>query len=129
MNFWLKFYFKKIWERNCLRKFCFTLDPDPVLDPDWAKMLDPDPYKINPDPQPCPQHYFFDVSFRRFIHTQSTQNFSSAQFSGTIGFRNTISLWSKEFSVPLFLKILLFVMKSSVVDPKLFFFGSGSHFP
>jgi hypothetical protein len=35
----LNFYFKKIWERTCLRKFCFSLDPDP----DWAKMLDPDP--------------------------------------------------------------------------------------
>jgi hypothetical protein len=58
-TFWKKlrwitdFDFKKIWERNCLRKFCFSLDPDPVLDPDWAKMLDPDPYYINPDPQPC----------------------------------------------------------------------------
>jgi hypothetical protein len=34
------FDFKKIWERNCLRKFCFSLDPDL------------DPYKINRDPQP-----------------------------------------------------------------------------
>jgi hypothetical protein len=50
----LKFWFKKSWERNCLRKFCFSLDPDPELDPDpdWAKMLDPDPYSINPDLQP-----------------------------------------------------------------------------
>jgi hypothetical protein len=46
---WLKFWFKKIWETNFLRKYCFSLDPDP----DWAKMLDPDPYWINPDPQPC----------------------------------------------------------------------------
>jgi hypothetical protein len=48
------FDFRKIWEGNCLRKFWFSLDPeqvldpdpvlDPVLDPDWAKMLDPDPY-------------------------------------------------------------------------------------
>jgi hypothetical protein len=38
--------FKQIWERNCLEKFCFSLDPDP----DWAKMLDP--YWVNPDPQP-----------------------------------------------------------------------------
>jgi hypothetical protein len=34
------FDFKQILERNCLRKFCFSLDPDP----DWAKILDPDPY-------------------------------------------------------------------------------------
>jgi hypothetical protein len=33
------FDFKKIWEKNCLWKFCFSLDPDP----DWEKMLDPDP--------------------------------------------------------------------------------------
>jgi hypothetical protein len=50
---WLKFWFQK----NCLRKFCFSLDPDPEpdleLDPDWAKMLDPDPYYINPDSQTC----------------------------------------------------------------------------
>jgi hypothetical protein len=32
-----------------IRKFCFSLDPDP----DWSKMLDPDPDWINPDPQPC----------------------------------------------------------------------------
>jgi hypothetical protein len=43
------FDFKKIWEKNCLRKFCFSLDPDPEPDPDpdpdpdWEKMLDPDP--------------------------------------------------------------------------------------
>jgi hypothetical protein len=60
-NFWKKFWwitpvflvwfdsnfdFKKIWEGNCLRKFCFSLDPDldPELDPGWAKMLDSDPY-------------------------------------------------------------------------------------
>jgi hypothetical protein len=36
--------FRKIWERNCLRKFCFSLDPELDPDPDWAKMLDPDPY-------------------------------------------------------------------------------------
>jgi hypothetical protein len=43
---WLNLDFKKIWERNCLQKFCFSLDPEPELDPDpdWAKMLDPDPY-------------------------------------------------------------------------------------
>jgi hypothetical protein len=35
---WLKFWFQKNL-RNCLRKFCFSLDPDP----DWGKMLDPDP--------------------------------------------------------------------------------------
>jgi hypothetical protein len=29
------FDFIKIWERNCLRKFCFSLDPEP--DPDWEK--------------------------------------------------------------------------------------------
>jgi hypothetical protein len=46
--FYSKFLFKKIWERNCLRKFCFSLDPDP--DPDWAKMLDPDP---DPDWAKC----------------------------------------------------------------------------
>jgi hypothetical protein len=45
---WLKFW--KIWEGNCLQKFCFSLDPepDPELypdpDPDCAKMPDPDPY-------------------------------------------------------------------------------------
>jgi hypothetical protein len=32
---WLKFWFKKK-KKNCLRKFCFSLDPepDPELDPD-----------------------------------------------------------------------------------------------
>jgi hypothetical protein len=51
----LKFWFQKNLRKNCLRKFCFSLAPDPELDPDpdWAKMLDPDPYWINPDPQPC----------------------------------------------------------------------------
>jgi hypothetical protein len=49
---------KKFEKKNCLRKFCFSLDPDPELDPDWAKMLDPDPYWINPDPQPwCKVNY------------------------------------------------------------------------
>jgi hypothetical protein len=36
-------------------------DPDPDfegLDPDWAKMLDPDPYWINPDPQPLVKHLY-----------------------------------------------------------------------
>ena len=38
------------------------LDPDP--DPDWRigiqpKMLDPDPYQMNTDPQPCYQLTFF----------------------------------------------------------------------
>jgi hypothetical protein len=60
---WLKFLFFKNLRKNGLRKFCFSLDPepdpelgpepDPELDPDpdWAKMLDPDPYWINPDLQ------------------------------------------------------------------------------
>jgi hypothetical protein len=56
---WLKFWFQKIWERNCLQKFCFSLDPepdpdwakmlDPHPDPDWAKMLDPDPDWVDPE--------------------------------------------------------------------------------
>jgi hypothetical protein len=28
------FFVKKIREENCLRKFCFSLDSDPELDPD-----------------------------------------------------------------------------------------------
>jgi hypothetical protein len=31
------------------------LDPDPYLDPQLGKMLDPDKNKINADPQPCLQ--------------------------------------------------------------------------
>jgi hypothetical protein len=42
--FYSNFVFKKIWEGNCLRKFCFSLDPEPDPDSDWEKMLDPDPY-------------------------------------------------------------------------------------
>jgi hypothetical protein len=45
------FDINKIWERNRLQKFCLSLDPEPDLD--WAKMLDPDPPWMNPDPQPC----------------------------------------------------------------------------
>jgi hypothetical protein len=40
--------FDLIWLKFCVQKFCFSLvtgtDPEPELDPDWAKMLYPDPY-------------------------------------------------------------------------------------
>jgi hypothetical protein len=35
---------KKNMRKNCLQKFCFSLDPEPDPDPVWAKMLDPEPY-------------------------------------------------------------------------------------
>jgi hypothetical protein len=36
---WLKFWFQQNLRKKLSEKFCFSLDPDP----DWAKMLDPDP--------------------------------------------------------------------------------------
>ena len=39
--------------KKTIRDFFFELDPEPDLDPHSERLLDPDPHKVNADPQPC----------------------------------------------------------------------------
>jgi hypothetical protein len=49
---WFKFWFQKNLRKKIVFESLESLDPELDPDPDWAKMLDQDPYWINPDPQP-----------------------------------------------------------------------------
>jgi hypothetical protein len=86
---------KKFEKKNCLRKFCFSLDPDP--DPDWAKMLDP--YWINPDLQPWyfVIHYCCDGSATHVNHEMARFQQADAQIYTSLhgkryGFRENFRL-------------------------------------